>query len=166
MSSHAETIGKSNIEVFGGDRREAACDGHDVGKSRTWGGWFPYNPATSWTGTEWSVNTFAKIDFFRGTADDYFTNGVCAKMRCVMRDSCDPKRHLASSLCPQSEHTQGSYIERLLGASYTAKRGGRNLEEKGAGRLSVAPPQAMAFLIEVWDEFEKLGFGPPLSCER
>ncbi len=117
------------------------------------GGWFPYNPATSWTGTEWSVHAFSKIDFFRGTADEDFTNGVYAKMLCVMRDLCDPTRQRASTLCPLSEHTQGSYIERWLGASYTAKWGGQNLIEKGAGRLSVAPFQAMTFLIEVWDAF-------------
>ncbi len=79
------------------------------------GGDFPYNRLCTWTGTEWSVEAFSKVDLSRGTADEDFTNGVYAKMLCVMRDLCDPKRHLVSSLSAFSLHTHGSYAECSLG---------------------------------------------------
>ncbi len=49
----------------------------------------------------------------------------------------------------------------MLGASYAVKTEGRYLQECEAGRLVVTPVAALSYLVETWDEFEKLGFGPP-----
>ncbi len=50
-----------------------------------------------------------------------------------------------------------------FGGSCTAKVGSANLRKEDAGRLYLYPATALSALVQVWDEFEKLGFGPPVN---
>ncbi len=124
-----------------------------IWRSEGQGAMMPSTPVAHWPGI--CLQEMARLDFYRGKPEDDPGNKPLAVMFHLMHElqyhvRQGQKYNLVSS---------GNVMEIFLGASYAMTCGNRNIFPAG-GYLTVQPPEKKDNLVDIWYQFQDMGFGP------